>query len=933
LRRLMPSAPGLPTPTWAKPEQAPGLIVALLAGVWNEDIDGDRSVAERLGNDTYTNIVARLNQFLGPLDSPLRKVGSIWKIASPRDAWFRLAPRYVTALHLKCFADVAVEILSSPDPRYDLPGSERWYADVKGVRPEYSDVLKAGLTETLGLLAIFGKQARGVADADHIAEDVVRRLLANADERRWWSLSSRIEALAEACPDAFLEALQGSLDRNRPPVMVLFQEDDCGFTGRSYQTSLLWGLEILARSPRYLGRAARLLARLAAMDPSPQSRHANRPARSLGQIFSLFFPQTNASLTARLKVLDVLRREEPDAIWSLLLTLLPRDHVVGNFGPTPRWRDFSETQIEEVTWPLIGRGAEKITGWLFEAAGTASRRWIQLIELLSQFPPERRTEMIAMLKGVVLQLPRDEDRIGIWNALRHLLSRNRKFAKSDWALPKDDLTKVEDAYHLFEPNDPVARVAWMFSGPEAELLRPSVYEREAGSSGLDADRRESDALRCSAVEGLLAMFGPEALYKLAHTEEVAPGLIGVAVAHADVNDSTKDEILLRSLRSDDPHETLVATGLVLTTNLIKGTSWSEALLRRVITEEWAPEEITRLLVILPSERRLWERLSEFGAAVEALYWSKMQALLPLNSPGEDFEYLAKKLIANGRAHDALRILVIGKDLVRGSLLAEALEAAVTQPRTQNSAEHQATMFQYYVEELLQRLDQSGEIPDERLALIEWAYLPVLIHSQRTTLTLHKAMTQQPEVFVMVLRALYKPDPESGIVEEPTESNSNAQAMAMRAHDLLRSWHLVPGASGMDVDAAVLEGWIEKTRLLCQEIGRTTTCDHCIGQMLAHAPVAADGVWPVIAVREAIKITRSHNLDRGVVQGLCNKRGATWRDPSAGGEPERLLAAQYRSWAHSMELEWPRTSAILEQVARFYDGFGRSMDDDTERRNW
>jgi hypothetical protein len=35
----------------------------------------------------------------------------------------------------------------------------------------------------------------------------------------------------------------------------------------------------------------------------------------------------------------------------------------------------------------------------------------------------------------------------------------------------------------------------------------------------------------------------------------------------------------------------------------------------------------------------------------------------------------------------------------------------------------------------------------------------------------------------------------------------------------------------------------------------------------------------------------------------------------------------------MDLEWPRTSAILEQVARFYDEIDKSRDDDAERINW
>jgi hypothetical protein len=495
------------------------------------------------------------------------------------------------------------------------------------------------------------------------------------------------------------------------------------------------------------------------------------------------------------------------------------------------------------------------------------------------------------------------------------------------------LAEVESAYRLHEPRDPVTRVAWLFSTPAAELLAPSIYERDAGWRAMETDGRESEKLRCSAAHDLHERFGQDALFRLAYSEGVAPGLIGVAAAHAGIDDATKDQILIRSLRSKDPREAGIAVGLVLTINQTKGASWSESLLRRAIAEQWAPDEVVSLLLILPGERRLWERLSDFGTDVEGLYWSRMQALLPPNSVGAEFEFLATKLMANGRAHEAIRILIHGKDIVRNSLLAEALEAAVSEPRPQNSAEHQTTMFQYYVEELLQHLDQSDDIPEERVALIEWSYLPLLIHSRRTTLTLHKAMAQVPKFFVMVLRALYKPDPESGVVEEPAEGEANAEAMATRAFHLLKSWHLVPGSDGANVDPAILEEWVEKTRILCREVGRAAIGDYCIGEMLAHGPAAADGVWPAVAVREVIKISRSHDLDRGVVLGLCNKRGPTWRDPFSGGEPERGLAALYRSWAQSMELEWPRTSAILEQVARSYESHGRFMDDDTERRNW
>ena len=47
--------------------------------------------------------------------------------------------------------------------------------------------------------------------------------------------------------------------------------------------------------------------------------------------------------------------------------------------------------------------------------------------------------------------------------------------------------------------------------------------------------------------------------------------------------------------------------------------------------------------------------------------------------------------------------------------------------------------------------------------------------------------------------------------------------------------------------------------------------------LAHAPPAeADGVWPAIAVRGAIDTFPSVDIERGVLAGLIEKRGPTWR---------------------------------------------------------
>jgi hypothetical protein len=107
-----------------------------------------------------------------------------------------------------------------------------------------------------------------------------------------------------------------------PSVLIsLFTDAEHYFMESSPHTGLLWGLEVLAWSPEYLGRAALLLAKLARLDPG--GKLANRPKESLQKIFLCWHPGTAATLEQRLRVLDTLRKRESQVAWSLLMNLLP----------------------------------------------------------------------------------------------------------------------------------------------------------------------------------------------------------------------------------------------------------------------------------------------------------------------------------------------------------------------------------------------------------------------------------------------------------------------------------------------------------------------------------------------------------------------------------------------------------------------------------
>ena len=161
------------------------------------------------------------------------------------------------------------------------------------------------------------------------------------------TLSDRLPLLAEAAPEAFLLAVEDSLSAANQPVMKLFEIEKRPLGGGARHPYLLWALEILAWYPDYLGRSARVLAKLAGRDPG--GNLTNRPARSLRGIFCCWHPNTAASLDDRLKAIDSLLDHEPDVAWGLLLELLPKIHDVGETSAEPRWRALPERETT-ITW-------------------------------------------------------------------------------------------------------------------------------------------------------------------------------------------------------------------------------------------------------------------------------------------------------------------------------------------------------------------------------------------------------------------------------------------------------------------------------------------------------------------------------------------------------------------------------------------------------
>jgi hypothetical protein len=246
-----------------------------------------------------------------------------------------------------------------------------------------------------------------------------------------------------------------------------------------------------------------------------------------------------------------------------------------------------------------------------------------------------------------------------------------------------------------------------------------------------------------------------------------------------------------------------------------------------------------------------------------------------------------------------------------------LDAAVSElnqnPKAVNS------MFTYHLEQAIKSLYGRENVSPLEIAKREYTYLPLLEH-QATSLTLHKLLVEQPELYISVICDIFRPA--SGQASEPTPE---IQARASAAYRLLSSLELVPGAAEGHVEIEALRSWVQAVRRLGEEADRVAITDQYVGHVLAHAPMdSTDGAWPDRAVRDVIEEARSAELETGIMIERFNMRGAFSKALYEGGNQERALAAQTRAWA-AAATPWPRTAAMLESIARSWDADAKRAD--------
>ena len=889
-------------PPYTRWKNARHLSQAGLAGKWDGNNNADQMALEGLLGKPYSDWIEALRSDVLQADSPLIHIDEKWRLVARGEAWNALGAR-VTDADLDRLQQTAIAVLGERDPKFDLPNEQRHAATIHGKQLKHSRFLREGLAETLALI---GSRPEALSQCSHgkprnTAFLVVRELLKDATWDHWASLNSLLPLLAEAAPDAFLDAIESALqDLDNSPFRELFAQEGRGvLPGENYLTGLLWALETLAWHPDFLPRVAVILADLASIDPG--GNWANRPSRSLVDIFFPRHVQTTASLERRKIAVENIRREQPKVAWNLVLSLLPYSQGSTTGCHRPTWQnyipsDWSEGITNTEYW-------EQTTTYADLAVELAKTNPEYLAELADRLPQLLKPAREALLKHLVSQetmaLPPDK-RLKIWETLGYLVRHHRRFADAKWAMPADMIARIEDVANTVAPGAPELIYRHLFSGRGVDL-----FNRKVDQDDYHEEQKRLEQARQNAVEEIFGAGGLDAVLDFAHSVST-PSEVGFALGGLG-SEEAEARILPSFLESENETEQQIASGFIWGRFQTSNWIWAD----QVLENDWTNLQKSAFLVVLPFDENVWGRVeNQLGQRNESLYWSNVQ-VRPFGRH-RDLTLAIEKLIEFGRIPEAVncvyRTTLKGRtfevDLATGALFA----VMKTPDKIRRLDSREAV-------DIITRLQNSPEVDPSALFKIEWYFLPWLdFSSSGSPKTLEKCLASDPAFFAEVIALIYRSQKED---EDSVPPSEQEQARAKNAYTLLSEWKTCPGTlPDGSFDSEAFSKWLEEAARIAEETGHREVAQMHIGQVFVHAPPDPGGLWIHRAVAAALNDRTAEEMRSGFTCQIFNQRGAHW---FSAGEEERSLAQLNREKAEALDKEaYSRFATALRKVADIYD---------------
>ena len=914
LRRHLSAVQAVTTPEWAKAEYADTMLPVLFVGAWNETSTGDRDVMSAISSTDYNQFSKRLPHLLSMPDSPLSKIGSVWTLKSHLDAWFLIA-HHTSRDFLVNTLNVISSTFVSTDPRFQLPEKDRWAAGMYGKSRDHSGLLRKGLAESLVLLGLFGDRMSSVESPVDQAVVVVKNVIDSVND--WQGLASIqdiLPLLAEVAPQMFLERLEKKAIENPQLFENLMKDEGNAIFGQCNHSGLLWAIESTAWSSEYFSLAVDVLQRLAEIDPG--GRWANRPINSLKDIFLPSRPQTYASPEQRLAAYSRLRKSNPSVTWQFT-----KEYLTGGFVSEAhrfRWRDSGgerrglEPESRESYLKYISGLSPQI-----HLVACAEENIVDATADLIRLPADVQDAALKVLRERGPKSFSRQDLLKINDHSRNALNWINSYGKDEHKALGAKLTEL---IVQFSPEDILDRVGWLLDSPWPRLP--------------EGDRHNESRIRdaqINAAKELLNEISIKQIIAFSLTREF-PGVLGNALGR--VVDDNQDNDVLDELIASDKDISIFFICYCSARVTECGEDWVSRHASRLKAAGIAdPSIVAALYLGLPQNKVTWSAIANESEDIERAYWVSV-VLRPRPKDDSDSINCIQKLLWAERPFQALEIAGDPGTSLPTPLLVQVLQSVLHCDDNDNSRYADA-MFTFYLRNVFGKLHNNSDLSIEELARLEWPFASLfddLVRDEVRQLAIHKVLQKDPLTFAELVSLIYKSDAEKKKQpgDQEGEENKKRYRLAHNAREVFNTWRLFPGLQeNGQIDRTAFDQWVVDARKKCAETGHSTGCDLQLSEMLSHAPIGSDRIWPHEAVRELIERLRNPLIEKHIPIGIYNSRGVTSRAIGEGGLQERKIAKRYREYAVSTKFNWPRTSAMLNAIADSYEADARREDTEAD----
>lgn len=902
---------------WIKTQPIRELIPALLLGRWDESYPGDIELLEKLSGTSYDQYKGLLGRWLHLPESPLKKIGETWRLTSPLDLW-RSISVHLTDQDFEHLEGCFIQVYHSKNPvlasQTDLP-------DYISKKRTYSDWVREGLAQSLILMSIPRVEVC-LRDPQSWVDRIIGGLLSKASGEMWVSINRELPLIAEASPQVFLESVSLSLSLPNPEVMDMFKEKPGILVPESSHTGLLWALEELAWMPSYFKTACLLLHKLATLDPGGSL--ADRPINSLKEIFKAWHHQTLASYEERVKVLQEMLRRDVDVSWELLKSLLP--------SPSPetawlthrmRWRMFWEATDLRCTDREWFDMCSEAVGMLISLCDGDETRFSDLIEAAPGCMRWDRERILKWAQENVGEI-RHEKNLA-WHTLRRVLNEHKLYPDANRSLTGEEWYSLEQLYNQLQPDDVQARYMYLFNEDiYYEVLEPSSitfsYRELSHDSiaGLMATARE-----CAVAE-LVGELGVERVLEL-RREIKFPNNLGKALAKV-IEDEQDLQYVWQCLEDDTPLIDF-AHGFISQKLRCEDFSWMQALVQELLKKGYSDKAVANALVEVRLGQELWNYIDFLGEGVQREYWSRMKPNFNHLTDEESIVCISK-LLEYRRFTSAMGGAWRHRNHIPSDMLIDILRGWGTEesqePRRLTGCE---------IEGIFEELNRRTDIDKRTLLGLEWLYLPLLtgVGAQVGVPHLEAELASNPASFVQLLKWRYQLEDKDGQREElETLPRKQMGSVIERSRLMLKAWKKIPGMQedGM-IDGTKLREWVDVARALARECDRLEVADMHIGQLLAKYPENSPH-WPERTIFQVIEDVNTEELKEEYRVGMYNKRGATTRGASVGGDIEREQEECFRGLASDLMCDYPNVAELFRRLQEDYGQLANSHDEMAER---